>query len=94
MQHTDPDYSVAYVVLETDSAAALRGYGLTFTVGRGTEIGESHKSNKSTNMSYDHVVRVDPESYDFNNNTRLTPCGEIDFYTLKFHSNVWISYFF
>lgn len=36
--HTDPDYSVAYVVLETDSAAALKGYGLTFTVGRGTEI--------------------------------------------------------
>uniref|UniRef100_A0A8C1UT37 Enolase superfamily member 1 n=1 Tax=Cyprinus carpio TaxID=7962 RepID=A0A8C1UT37_CYPCA len=36
--HTDPDYSVAYVVLETDSDAALKGYGLTFTVGRGTEI--------------------------------------------------------
>ncbi|ROL41169.1 Mitochondrial enolase superfamily member 1 [Anabarilius grahami] len=35
-QHTDPDYSVAYVVLETE--AALKGYGLTFTVGRGTEI--------------------------------------------------------
>ncbi|XP_030635855.1 mitochondrial enolase superfamily member 1 isoform X2 [Chanos chanos] len=34
--HTDPDYSAAYVVLETD--AALKGYGLTFTVGRGTEI--------------------------------------------------------
>ncbi|KAK9972642.1 hypothetical protein ABG768_025933 [Culter alburnus] len=34
--HTDPDYSVAYVVLETE--AALKGYGLTFTVGRGTEI--------------------------------------------------------
>ncbi|TRY98442.1 hypothetical protein DNTS_017499 [Danionella cerebrum] len=35
--HTDPDYSVAYVVLETDNAT-LKGYGLTFTVGRGTEI--------------------------------------------------------
>ncbi|NP_001070210.2 mitochondrial enolase superfamily member 1 [Danio rerio] len=35
--HTDPDYSVAYVVLETDKAE-LKGYGLTFTVGRGTEI--------------------------------------------------------
>ncbi|KAK7175736.1 hypothetical protein R3I93_000107 [Phoxinus phoxinus] len=34
--HTDPDYSVAYVVLETDTE--LKGYGLTFTVGRGTEI--------------------------------------------------------
>lgn len=40
-QHTDPDYSVAYVVLETE--AALKGYGLTFTVGRGTEIGELPK---------------------------------------------------
>ncbi|XP_067312439.1 mitochondrial enolase superfamily member 1 [Pseudorasbora parva] len=34
--HKDPDYSVAYVVVETE--AALKGYGLTFTVGRGTEI--------------------------------------------------------
>lgn len=34
--HTDPDYSAAYVVLHTDSD--LKGYGLTFTVGRGTEI--------------------------------------------------------
>lgn len=32
----DPDYSVAYVVLETDSA--LEGHGLAFTLGRGTEI--------------------------------------------------------
>ncbi|XP_076829488.1 mitochondrial enolase superfamily member 1 [Brachyhypopomus gauderio] len=34
--HKDPDYSVAYVVAETE--AGLKGYGLTFTVGRGTEI--------------------------------------------------------
>lgn len=59
-QHTDPDYSVAYVVLETDSDAALKGYGLTFTVGRGTEIGEIHKSKNSANMSYDNVMQVDP----------------------------------
>ena len=32
----DPDYSAAYVVLETD--AGLRGHGLAFTLGRGTEI--------------------------------------------------------
>lgn len=32
----DPDYSAAYVVLETD--AALAGHGLTFTIGRGTEL--------------------------------------------------------
>lgn len=34
--HKDPDYSVAYVVLDTDTH--LKGFGLTFTVGRGTEI--------------------------------------------------------
>uniref|UniRef100_A0A8C3AVU5 Mitochondrial enolase superfamily member 1 n=1 Tax=Cyclopterus lumpus TaxID=8103 RepID=A0A8C3AVU5_CYCLU len=34
--HTDPDYSVAYVVLDTD--CGLKGFGLTFTVGKGTEI--------------------------------------------------------
>ncbi len=33
----DPDYSAAYVVLETD-APALAGHGLTFTIGRGNEI--------------------------------------------------------
>lgn len=35
--NTDPDYSATYVVLETDSPG-LRGYGLTFTNGRGNEI--------------------------------------------------------
>jgi L-fuconate dehydratase len=34
----DPDYSAAYVVLETDDAAGLEGHGLTFTIGRGTEV--------------------------------------------------------
>jgi L-fuconate dehydratase len=33
----DPDYSAAYVVLETD-APGLEGHGLTFTIGRGTDI--------------------------------------------------------
>ncbi|WIY26013.1 L-fuconate dehydratase [Parasedimentitalea psychrophila] len=32
----DPDYSAAYVVLETDGDH--QGHGLTFTIGRGTEI--------------------------------------------------------
>src|SRR5690242_17395136 len=31
-----PDYSAAYVILATDSA--LTGHGMTFTIGRGTEI--------------------------------------------------------
>src|SRR3984893_2244721 len=34
----DPDYSAAYVVLATDRADGIAGHGLTFTVGRGTEI--------------------------------------------------------
>jgi L-fuconate dehydratase len=34
--HPDPDYSAAYVVLETDGG--LEGHGLTFTIGRGNEI--------------------------------------------------------
>ncbi len=36
--HAAPDYSAAYVVLETDSAAGLAGHGLTFTAGRGNEV--------------------------------------------------------
>lgn len=34
--HRDPDYSATYVVLET--GGALRGHGLTFTIGRGNEL--------------------------------------------------------
>jgi len=34
--NVDPDYSCAYVVLRTDGP--LEGHGLTFTVGRGTEV--------------------------------------------------------
>ena len=34
----DPDYSAAYVVLETDHPAGVAGHGLTFTIGRGTEL--------------------------------------------------------
>jgi L-fuconate dehydratase len=33
----DPDYSAAYVILETDRAG-LAGHGLTFTIGRGNEV--------------------------------------------------------
>jgi L-fuconate dehydratase len=36
--HTDPDYSAAYVVLATDARDGLAGHGLTFTIGRGTEV--------------------------------------------------------
>ena len=34
--NTDPDYSAAYVVLDTDGG--LEGHGLTFTIGRGNDI--------------------------------------------------------
>src|SRR5437870_7648849 len=34
----DPDYSAAYVVLETDHPLGLAGHGFTFTIGRGNEL--------------------------------------------------------
>ena len=34
----DPDYSAAYVVIRTEAADGLEGHGLTFTIGRGTEV--------------------------------------------------------
>jgi L-fuconate dehydratase len=34
----DPDYSAAYVIVRTDDPAGPAGHGLTFTIGRGTEI--------------------------------------------------------
>ena len=36
--HSDPDYSAAYVILHTNRADGLAGHGLTFTLGRGTEL--------------------------------------------------------
>ncbi len=36
--HPDPDYSAAYVVLHTDDPGGTNGHGLTFTIGRGTEV--------------------------------------------------------
>ena len=36
--NVDPDYSAAYVILHTDHPGHLEGHGLTFTVGRGTEV--------------------------------------------------------
>jgi len=40
-QHSDPDYSCTYVVLKTNEDD-YKGYGLTFTLGRGNEIGTYH----------------------------------------------------
>lgn len=36
--HPDPDYSAAYVTLQTDAPGGLDGHGLTFTIGRGNEL--------------------------------------------------------
>lgn len=36
--HPDPDYSAAYVVLETDDPGGLAGHGLAFTIGRGNDL--------------------------------------------------------
>lgn len=34
----DPDYSAAYVIIQTDHPDGLEGHGLTFTIGRGNDI--------------------------------------------------------
>lgn len=34
----DPDYSAAYVILQTNHPEGLEGHGLTFTIGRGNEL--------------------------------------------------------
>jgi len=34
----DPDYSLAYLILNTDDPMGRRGFGFTFTIGRGNEI--------------------------------------------------------
>ncbi len=36
--NNDPDYSAAYVVLQTDHPLGLEGHGMTFTIGRGNEV--------------------------------------------------------
>ncbi len=34
----DPDYSAAYVRIDTDADDGLLGHGFVFTIGRGTEV--------------------------------------------------------
>src|SRR3954466_8026479 len=36
--HADPDYSAAYVVLQTDDPSGAQGEGMTFTIGRGNDL--------------------------------------------------------
>lgn len=42
LQHCDPDYSCAYVRIKIEHSE-LVGHGLTFTIGRGTEVGKFGK---------------------------------------------------
>lgn len=39
LQHKSPDYSAVYVVFKTDGETGVEGHGLTFTLGRGNELG-------------------------------------------------------
>ena len=63
MQHTDPDYSAAYVVLRTTTGA--EGHGHTFTCGRGTELvcatvrafGELLVRGRDTDVIFAHFGR-------------------------------------
>lgn len=39
LQHKSPDYSAVYIIFETDGLDNIEGHGLTFTLGRGNELG-------------------------------------------------------
>nr|XP_050860591.1 mitochondrial enolase superfamily member 1-like [Vespula vulgaris] len=54
--HTDPDYSCAYVILKTNTD--IRGYGLTFTLGRGTEIVVQACKSLSTLVKNQKVLNI------------------------------------
>jgi L-fuconate dehydratase len=71
--NTDPDYSAAYCILETD--AGLEGHGLTFTLGRGTELVVSALSSLAN-----HIVGRDLRSITSNfNNFYLEITGDTQF---------------
>jgi len=72
--NTDPDYSAAYVILETDRADGIAGHGLTFTIGRGNElcvqaikslaylvIGKSLESFTSDMAGFWHMITGDSQ---------------------------------
>ena len=40
LQHKSPDYSAVYIVFKTDGETGVEGHGLTFTLGRGNELGK------------------------------------------------------
>lgn len=42
LQHKSPDYSAVYIVFKTDGETGVEGHGLTFTLGRGNELGKNN----------------------------------------------------
>uniref|UniRef100_A0A8C6RPM0 Mitochondrial enolase superfamily member 1 n=1 Tax=Nannospalax galili TaxID=1026970 RepID=A0A8C6RPM0_NANGA len=58
--HTDPDYSAAYVVIETDVDDGLKGYGITFTLGKGTEVDRSRERRSAPGHSSHSERSVGP----------------------------------
>ena len=40
LQHGEVDYSAVYVIIKTSSSDNIDGHGLTFTLGRGNNIGK------------------------------------------------------
>ena len=44
LQHKSPDYSAVYIVFKTDGETGVEGHGLTFTLGRGNELGMCNMS--------------------------------------------------
>ena len=56
--HAAPDYSAAYVVLQTNQPG-LEGHGLTFTLGRGTELcaaAAEYLCRKLADVSLDEIT--------------------------------------
>ena len=53
----DPDYSAAYVVLETDHPDGLTGHGFVFTIGRGNDV-----VARAVEALRDHVVGSETET--------------------------------
>ncbi|MEJ1154211.1 L-fuconate dehydratase [Microbacterium marmarense] len=50
----DPDYSAAYVVIETDAADGLEGHSFVFTIGRGNDVEVA-----AINALRDHILGLD-----------------------------------
>jgi L-fuconate dehydratase len=55
-RNTDCDYSAAYITLFTDSD--LVGHGLTFTIGRGTDIVSPYTITALHPLTFDQVVEA------------------------------------